>query len=115
MVLSNQHDHQPGAVAVLNDAFRTSFLGGTVCVTAAVHEKGAEFVKAALAAVRDFSTFDGDNDPYGEHDFGSLTVEGQKLYWKIDYFDPSMLHHAPDPADRETTRRVLTILFPEEY
>jgi hypothetical protein len=72
-------------------------------------------VEDALQAVRDFSAFDESSDPYGEHDFGSLTVQGQRLFWKIDYFDPSMLHHAPDPADRSATRRVLTVMFPEEY
>lgn len=92
-----------------------TFLGGTVCVTAAVHECGPEFVRDALQRVRDFDVFDGDNDPYGEHDFGSLEVEGRKIFWKIDYFDPSMLHHAPDPGDCNTTRRVLTVMFPEEY
>jgi hypothetical protein len=115
MVLSNHNDHRPSATRVLNDAFRTTFLGGTVCVTAALHECGADFVKAALKAVRDFSAFDAGNDPYGEHDCGALTVEGRRVLWKIDYFDPSMLHHAPDPADREATRRVLTVMFPEEY
>ncbi len=114
MVLSSESD-QLSPIAVLNDAFRVTFLGGTVCVTAAVHERGAQFVKDALRAVRDFDGFDEGNDPYGEHDFGSLTVDGQRLTWKIDYFDPSMLHHAPDPADRNTTRRLLTVMFPEEY
>lgn len=27
---------------------------------------------AALAAIVGFSRFDGDNDPYGEHDFGAV-------------------------------------------
>ena len=102
-------------IAILNDAFRTTFLGGTVCITAAVHELGAEFVTQALRAVRDFDAFDEGNDPYGEHDFGVLSVGAERLFWKIDYFDPSMLHHAPDPADRETTRRVLTLMLPDEY
>lgn len=100
---------------MLNDAFRTTFVGGTVCVTAAVHELGADFVKEALAAVREFDRFDDDNDPYGEHDFGSLHIGQHRLFWKIEYFDPSMLHHAPDPGDPEATRRMLTVMLPEEY
>jgi hypothetical protein len=114
MVLSI-NSNQLNGIADLNDAFRTSFVGGTVCVTAAVHECGAQFVRDALRAVRNFDGFNEDNDPYGEHDFGALEVDGQRLFWKIDYFDPSMLHHAPDPANRETTRRVLTLMFPQEY
>ncbi len=109
-----EHD-QVRKIAILNDAFRTTFLGGTICVTAGVHELGTEFVKAALLAVRHFQTFSEDNDPHGEHDFGNFIVGERKLYWKIDYFDPTMVFHAPDPADVETTRRVLTVLLTEEY
>lgn len=114
MVPSTSTD--PGKrIAILNDAFRTTFLGGTICVTAGLHELGPDFVRNALKAIRDFDTFDGDNDPHGEHDFGMLTLEGRRLYWKIDYFDPTMIFHASDPADVETTRRVLTVMLSEEY
>lgn len=102
-------------IAHLNDAFRITFLRGTVCITAAVSEIGPDFVKEALQAVRDFNAFEPADDPYGEHDFGALEIGGRRLFWKIDYFDPSMLHHAPDPADRDATRRVLTVMFAEEY
>jgi hypothetical protein len=27
------------------------------------------------------------NDPYGEHDFGSFELAGEKFFWKIDYYD----------------------------
>lgn len=114
MVLSTSTDAGK-RIAILNDAFRTTFLGGTVCVTAGLHELGAEFVKDALEAVRDFDSFDDGNDPHAEHDFGSLTIEEQRLYWKIDYFDPTMIYHAAEPADVETTRRVLTVMLAEEY
>ena len=102
-------------IALLNDAFRTTFLGGTVCVTAGLHLVGDEFVKAALLAVRQFDAFDGDNDPHEEHDFGALTVENCKLFFKIDYFDPTMTIGADNPADKENTRRVLTVMLAEEY
>ena len=108
------HD-QVRKIAILNDAFRTTFLGGTICVTAGLHELGAEFVKAALLAVRRFQAFTEDNDPHGEHDFGDLMVAERRLYWKIDYFDPTMVYHAADPADVEATRRVLTVMLSEEY
>lgn len=102
-------------IAILNDAFRTTFLGGTICVTAGLHLLGDEFVKAALLAVREFATFTEDNDPHGEHDFGALAVEDRKLFWKIDYFDPTMTIGADDPANVGTTRRVLTVMLAEEY
>jgi hypothetical protein len=51
MVLSTTTD-SASRIATLNDAFRTTFIGGSVCVTAGLHELGSEFVKAALLAVR---------------------------------------------------------------
>ena len=102
-------------IALLNDSFRTTFLGGTVTVTAGLHLLGEEFVKDALSAVRQFSTFNEDNDPHAEHDFGALEVEDRKLFWKIDYFDPTMTIGADDPANIDSTRRVLTVMLAEEY
>ncbi|EHK57090.1 DUF3768 domain-containing protein [Allomesorhizobium alhagi] len=114
MVLSQSSDHQR-KIAILNDAFRSTFLCGSVCVTAGVHLLGNGFVKAALLAVRDFDRFEDANDPYDEHDFGSLVVLERKLFWKIDYYDPSMTHGSEDPANGEITRRVLTVMLAEEY
>jgi hypothetical protein len=102
-------------IALLNDAFRTTFLGGTICVTAGLHLLGDEFVKAALLAVREFTTFTEDIDPHGEHDFGALIVEGRTLVWKIDYYDPTMTAGAEDPSSASSTRRVLTVMLAEDY
>ena len=102
-------------IALLNDSFRTTFLGGTVTITAGLHLLGEEFVTAALLAVREFTTFTEDNDPDGEHDFGALNIESRKLFWKIDYFDPTMTIGADDPANIDSTRRVLTVMLAEEY
>jgi hypothetical protein len=102
-------------IALLNDVFRTTFLGGTVCVTAGLHLIGDEFVKAALLAAREFDTFDDDNDPYHEHDFGALEIEGRKVFWKIEYFDPTLTQGSEDPASISKTRRVLTVMLAEEY
>jgi hypothetical protein len=113
MVLSISTDTK--RITSLNDAFRTTFLGGTIYVTPGLHLLGDEFVKAALLAVRVFTTFDNDNDPYGEHDFGSLTIEGHKLFWKIEYFDPSLIFGSENPADTTITRRVLTVMLAEEF
>ncbi|RWQ58824.1 DUF3768 domain-containing protein [Mesorhizobium sp.] len=112
MVLSQSRDHQ---IAILNDAFRSTFLCGSIFVTVGVHSLGHVFVAEALVAVREFDSFEDANDPYDEHDFGSLVVLEQKLFWKIDYYDPSMTHGSEDPANEEITRRVLTVMLAEEY
>jgi hypothetical protein len=56
-----------------------------------------------------------DEDPHGERDFGVFEHEGQKLYWKIDYYDPSLSFGSDDPSDVTQTMRVLTILLASEY
>ena len=55
------------------------------------------------------------NDPYEEHDFGSFEAEGEKIFFKIDYFDRTLTHHSPDPADPSVTERVITIMLADEY
>ena len=62
-----------------------------------------------------FSEFTPDNDPHGEHDFGSFTLVGREFFWKIDYHDRDMIHGSQDPADPEKTTRVLTIMLASEY
>ncbi len=65
--------------------------------------------------MRDFEDFTADNDPYGEHDFGAFQLGGEKLFWKIDYYDLALEMGSPDPADPAVTRRILTIMLAEEY
>ena len=109
-----EHDRSR-QIALLNDSFRTTFVGGTVCVTAGLELIGEVFVKSALLATRDFKSFEEDNDPHHEHDFGAFEVDGRKLFWKIDYFDPTMTQGSEDPGSLSLTRRVLTIMLAEEY
>jgi hypothetical protein len=68
-----------------------------------------------LHAVRSHNSFDERNDPYGEHDFGSFTIAGEQLFWKLDYYDLDLQMASPDPTDPTVTFRVLTIMLAEEY
>ncbi|WGR93650.1 DUF3768 domain-containing protein [Bradyrhizobium sp. ISRA443] len=52
-----------------------------------------------LDGVRKFDNFTRDNDPHGEHDFGSIDLHSQRYFFKIDYYDLSKTVHSPDPAD----------------
>jgi hypothetical protein len=106
-------------IAALNDAFRARIgdpRAGKFYVTDGVSSCGHAFVARAIAAVKGFADFTPDNDPYGEHDFGSVLIDGQKLFWKIDYFDradPDLV--SPDASDASVTERVLTIMLADEY
>lgn len=100
----------------LNDAFRRQNQGrGSFLITDGVRDRGEAFFEAAIAAVRAFDAFTRDNDPYDEHDFGSFSLEGERLFFKIDYYDLALTAHTPDAADPAQTHRVLTLMLAEEY
>jgi hypothetical protein len=105
----------PGKIGMLNDAFRRSFAGGKVIMTAGVAALPDAVRASVLDKVRTFDDFTADNDPHGEHDFGSLEVDGRKIFWKVDYFDAAMVFGSEDPADPSKTTRVLTVMLASEY
>jgi hypothetical protein len=99
----------------LNDRFRATGIGGKIAITAGVGELGLAERGSILTAVANFADFNPGNDPHGEHDCASLEVNGRRIIWKIDYYDPTYLYHSDDPANPEVTRRVLVIMLAEEY
>lgn len=66
-----------------------------------------------MKAVESFDSSSEDNDPYGEHGFGSLAWYGQKVFRKIDYYDRSLAAWC-DPLSPDC-RRVMTIMLAEVY
>ena len=106
-------------IRALNDAFRCGgnapFFFTEFTITGGVAAHGEEFVEEAMAAVVSYEDFTADNDPYGEHDFGAFDLDGQRLFWQIDYYDTDLKFGSPDPSDEKVTRRVLTILLASEY
>ena len=108
------------AIAAQNDRFRGSLgqdpaVPGRIMLTAGVEARGPGFVQSALQAVQGFSAFGEDNDPHGERDFGAFGIGGEKLFWKIDLYDPAYTYGSERPADPARTRRVLTVMFSDEY
>ena len=97
----------------LNDQLRAFGGGGRVMITNGLYD--LDIVATALVQVMRFSDFSEANDPHDEHDFGSLEIDGHRVFWKIDYYDKSMDYGSPDPADPDVTARVLTIMLAEEY
>ena len=86
---------------------------------------------AALLAIIRFTKFDGDNDPYAEHDFGAVyklasgrwtqdrpdqpEAIAETMFWKIDYYDTSLTYGSDAPWNPEQTQRVLTFMLASEY
>jgi hypothetical protein len=102
-------------IVELNDAFRRSLSGGRVMKTASIAALPGEVQACILWRLRNFSEFTADNDPHGEHDFGSFYLGGHHVFWKIEYYDERMECGSEDPADPKRTTRVLTIMLAEDY
>lgn len=106
-------------IAVVNDAFRRcdpNVLGQRLVTAGIIHllkrnQLGADEI---VGIVSDFNEFTEDDDPHGEHDFGSFTYLGESCFWKIDAYDVDYSVGSEDPTDLSKTRRVLTIVLAEE-
>ena len=101
----------------LNDQFRRTGFGGRQFITPGIQEMGLPAVLTIRQLFARYDAFCEDNDPYGEHDFGSVKLSsGEKIFWKIDYYaDDTFSAGAEDPADPAKSWRVLTIMLAEEY
>lgn len=120
-ILSDAKKHF-ARIRELNDALRKCsdpvaalMLNGSLVITRGIASRGNSFITNAVAAVRAFDTFTPENDPHGEHDMAFLDVDGERIFFKVDYYDRDLEWHSPDPSDPGVTRRVLTIALAEEY
>ena len=111
-----QKDTASQKVRELNDRFRTTGQGnGSIMITSGIQDLGGEAAVAIVNAVRQFNDFSADNDPWGEHDFGAIEFQEQKIFWKIDAYDPTLTQGSENPANEALTHRVLTIMLASEY
>lgn len=120
----NNTQHQ--LIAEQNDTYRRTFglplsrearsVPGQTFFTAGISALPLEAQAEIVNAVMSFDTFTEENDPYGEHDFGEINVEGVgSVYFKFDYYDQELCYGSEDPADLTLTMRVLTIMLASEY
>lgn len=98
-------------IATLNDAARRNVM--SYMTSAGLISLEPSIVGDIYTAIYNYKRFTEDNDPYGEHDFGSFKIHGHKIFWKIDYYD-QQLKYGSDPLD-PNCRRVVTIMLAEEY
>ena len=102
-------------IALQNDNFRKHLSQGTLVLTQGIRSNTKEDLEAIITKVRTFDTFDENNDPYGERDFGAFDYKGKKIFWKIDYYDQEFLYLSPDVSNPRVANKVLTIMYAEEY
>jgi hypothetical protein len=101
----------------LNDQLRQN-LGtnvATAVITIGVAALGDKAVARIVKTITVYDDFCHENDPYEEHDFGAFEAEAHTIFFKIDYYDPTLTYHSDDPADPTITHRVITIMLAEEY
>ena len=97
-------------IATLNDKFRKSFIGGEVLLSAGIAAMSSEDKANIVSLVQNFDNFTPDNNPYSENDFGTFDYKGEKILWKIDYYDLNNKYHSEDPSNPDITNRILTIM-----
>ena len=103
-------------IAALNDLCRKAMgLAGRVFQTPGITALPADDQSAIREKVETFNAFTPDNDPHGERDFGAFEHNGNKVFWKIDYYDTTTTKGSEDPSDPKQTVRVLTIMLASEY
>jgi hypothetical protein len=100
----------------LNDAFRMNpAMRGKLMLTHGVANMENGFADKAIKAVQEFTAFDQGNDPYSEHDFISVEVDGETVFAKIEYYDRTLQYGSPNPEDPAVTTRVMTVMLADEY
>jgi major membrane immunogen (membrane-anchored lipoprotein) len=103
-------------IARLNDRARAAMgLACRLVQTAGISALPSRDQSKIREKVETFNAFTPDDDPYGEHDFGAFDHRGEKIFWKIDYYNKDLRFGSEDPADASKTTRVLTIMLAKEY
>jgi len=103
-------------IAALNDLCRTAMgIAGRLVQTRGISALPLKDQSAIREKVETFNDFTPDNDPHAERDFGAFEHNGERIFWKIDYYDTTMSKGSEDPSDPKQTVRVLTIMLASEY
>ena len=77
------------------------------------------FAERCIQLNRDIADYDftqsiGD-DPHSERDMGFLEFMGERIIFKIDYYDLERLYGSDNPTDPDVTSRVMTIMLAADY
>ncbi len=115
--MPDNEDPKTQRIRELNDQLRTTMnpAYGRILFTRGVAAFDSTTREILVDRVRTFNSFTENNDPYGEHDFGSVWLVDTRFFWKIDYYDKLTEYGSEDPSDPAKTTRVLTIMLAEEY
>lgn len=91
-------------IRVLNDKFRSTFIGGVVHLDTAIVDMPWQAQETICDIVRTYSLFDD-----REHREGEFGFDGERYSFIILYHRRGMSDEIPDPSNPRTTLRVLHI------
>ena len=92
-------------IAQLNDLARTAMgVASRVIQTEGILALPPADQLAIRESVERFNAFNPANDPHGEHDFGGFEHAGNRIFWKIDYYDRRLSSAASIPKTRARQR-----------
>ena len=101
--------------ALLNDELRVYGVGGNIVLTEAIANLAQQDRLAVIQAVREFDVFGNEFNSYKDRTFGLLTVNAQRVFWKIDYDFKECLKGETTALDMSQIARVLTVMLADEY
>ena len=118
--LPTDRPRDTATIAAQNDLFRSSLgetpdLPGQIVLTQGVAALPPIEHIEVIRSVARFDTFNEDNDPHAEHDFGAFEVRGNRYFWKIDLYANDLQHGSEDPTNPKETHRILTVMMASEY
>ncbi len=100
----------PNLPRKLNDALRTTLLGGELVITLPIAGLAVAERRAILKALREYDDFTAEKDPRGEHDSGSFELDMVRYIWRIEVRSASTLDNLSSPVEPDGTVRVLAIM-----
>lgn len=96
-------------IARSNDEFRASIvspelnMGKRLVFSLGFGMLPSKDIENILQQIAKFDDFNEGNDPWGEHDFGTISTEWAEIFWTIA------------TLDEEQNTKVLTVMLAEEY
>ncbi|SMD16258.1 DUF3768 domain-containing protein [Rhizobium sp. RU36D] len=101
----------------LNDELRINgrSLNGSMVAMGQLGQEDREKIIRVYRAAAAFDEWPEGDDPYREHDFGKFDVDGESFIFKIDYYSLDEMHGSEHPEDQNTTIRVMTLMYAEDY
>lgn len=96
-------------IRALNDRLRCHHVGGSILLAPNIRQLGHGYVSNLLKVIAAVSAFPNDADADEEHQSGTIEWLGRTFTWEITYYDRKLRLPCPDPADEDTSERILAI------